>query len=189
MEENPLKPPAPFTGDRNRIEAFILECNLYMTVRQNIYNDDLTKIAFMLSLMTNKEALQWKQWFIRSITNDQMSLNVPTVQNFVELLLDAFRPTNQIQEAMHQLALLKQGNESVEKLIIKFKLLIGEAELTIETSSDHVHLIRLFRRCLHPQLLNKILFGETIPRTIEGWYEKAIQFDTNYRQAIAYEEM
>ena len=28
-----------------------------------------------------------------------------------------------------------------------------------------------------------------IPKMIEGWYEKAIQFDTNYRQAVVYEEM
>ena len=48
------------------------------------------------------------------------------------------------------------------------------------TQSDHVHLIRLFRNCLHPQFLQKILFGETIPKMTEGWYEKAIQFDTNY---------
>ena len=80
MEENSLKPPAPFTGDRTRIKAFILECNLYMTVKQNIYKDDLSKIAFMLSLMTDKEAYQWKQWFLRSITDNQMNLNVPTIK-------------------------------------------------------------------------------------------------------------
>ena len=29
------------------------------------------------------------------------------------------------------------------------------------------------------------MFGETIPRTIKDWFEKAIQFDTNYREATA----
>ena len=29
------------------------------------------------------------------------------------------------------------------------------------------------------------MFGEVIPRTIEDWFEKAIQFDTNYREASA----
>ena len=47
----------------------------------------------------------------------------------------------------------------------------------------------IHNKCLHPQLLNKILFGERILKTIEGWYEKAIQFDTNYRQAVAHEDM
>ena len=87
MEENILKLPAPFTGNRTQIEAFILECNLYMTVKQNIYKDDLSKIAFMLSLMTNKEACQWKQWFLRSITDDQMNLKVVPLERRECLLL------------------------------------------------------------------------------------------------------
>ena len=29
------------------------------------------------------------------------------------------------------------------------------------------------------------MFGEVIHRTIEDWFEKAIQFDTNYREAMA----
>ena len=29
------------------------------------------------------------------------------------------------------------------------------------------------------------MFGEVIPRTIDDWFEKAIQFDTNYRETTA----
>ena len=29
------------------------------------------------------------------------------------------------------------------------------------------------------------MFGEVIPRTIEDWFEKVIQFDTNYREVTA----
>ena len=29
------------------------------------------------------------------------------------------------------------------------------------------------------------MFGKTIPRTIDDWFEKAIQFDTNYQEAMA----
>ena len=137
-------------------------------MKQNIYKDDLSKIVFMLSLMTEKEACQWNKWFLRSITDNQMNLKVPTIKYSVGLLLDVFRPMNPIADAMHQLALLKQGNEPIGKLITSFRLLLGEAELMTETQSDHVHLIRLFRNCLHPQLLQTILFGEMIPKIIEG---------------------
>ena len=44
-------------------------------------------------------------------------------------------------------------------------------------------MIGLFRKTLHPQLANRILFGENVPETIEGWMAKAIQFDANYRMA------
>ena len=30
-----------------------------------------------------------------------------------------------------------------------------------------------------------MMFSELIPRTIEDWFEKAIQFDTNYQEATA----
>jgi hypothetical protein len=42
----------------------------------------------------------------------------------------------------------------------------------------------MFRSALNPQLAHRILFGETIPKTIQEWYDKAIQFDTNYRDAM-----
>ena len=51
--------------------------------------------------------------------------------------------------------------------------------------SDNIHLIGLFRKTLNLSLAHKIMYGEVIPRTIEDWFEKAIQFDTNYREAMA----
>ena len=53
----------------------------------------------------------------------------------------------------------------------------------MKSSLDHIHMIGLFRKTLLPQLANRILFGEIVPETIEGWIAKAIQFDTNYRMA------
>ena len=43
----------------------------------------------------------------------------------------------------------------------------------------------LFQKALNYSLAHKIMFGETIPRTIDDWFEKAIQFDTNYWEATA----
>ena len=39
--------------------------------------------------------------------------------------------------------------------------------------------------CLNPQLKKKIIFGDIVPKTIEDWYTKAIQYDSNYRLAQA----
>jgi hypothetical protein len=48
-----------------------------------------------------------------------------------------------------------------------------------------VHLIGLFRKALNEPLARRILFGEEIPKTIEGWFKKANQFDSNFRMAQA----
>ena len=73
----------------------------------------------------------------------------------------------------------------VEQVVTKFKQLIGQVGLTTRSTSDNTHLIGLFRKALNYSLAHKIMFGEVIPRTINDWFKKAIQFDTNYQEATA----
>ena len=70
-------------------------------------------------------------------------------------------------------------------MIMDFRLLVGDARLSTNTDSDQIHLIKMFMVCLNPQLKKKIIFGDIVPKTIEQWYEKAIQYDSNYRLAQA----
>jgi hypothetical protein len=50
-----------------------------------------------------------------------------------------------------------------------------------KTPSDHLHLIGYYRKTLEPRLSRRILFSDDVPKTIDGWMEKAIQYDTNWR--------
>ena len=68
---------------------------------------------------------------------------------------------------------------------MEFKQLIRQAGLMTRLMSDNIHLIGLFRKALNYSLAHKIMFGEVIPWMIKDWFEKAIQFDTNYQEAIA----
>ena len=70
-------------------------------------------------------------------------------------------------------------------MIKEFKQLIGQARLTTRTMSDHIHLIGLFQKALNLSLAHKIMYGEVIPQTIKDWFEKVIQFDTNYQEVTA----
>jgi hypothetical protein len=45
------------------------ECRIYLQINRKIYATDKTKVAFMLSLMKEKEALQWKQTYLKSLMN------------------------------------------------------------------------------------------------------------------------
>ena len=73
----------------------------------------------------------------------------------------------------------------MEQVITRFKQLIGQAGLTTRSMSDNIHLIGLFQKALTYSLAHKIMFGEVIPRMIDNWFRKVIQFDTNYREATA----
>jgi Zinc knuckle len=64
---------------------------------------------------------------------------------------------------------------------MEFLQIIGQAGMDKKTLSDHLHLIRYYRKTLEPRLSCRILFSDDIPKTIDGWMEKAIQYDTNWR--------
>jgi Zinc knuckle len=64
---------------------------------------------------------------------------------------------------------------------MEFLQIIGQAGMDRKTPSDHLHLIGYYRKTLEPRLSRRILFSDDVPKTIDGWMEKAIQFDTNWR--------
>src|ERR1700684_3629634 len=172
--------PTPFIGDRNEIENFVQECDVYLTLNKFIYDNENAKVAFTLSFLTAGEAKKWKEQFIRACTTNG-EITFPTYAEFMRRLQAAFKAVNPIDSAMQKLALLRQGNRAVETLITDFRSLIGDARLSTPTDSDQIHLIKMFMNCLNPSLKKKIIFGEVVPRTIEDWYAKAIQHDSSYR--------
>ena len=178
-----LNKPTPFDGNRKKITTFIQEVKIYLTVNKHVYTTDESKVAFVLSYMTEKEAVQWRELYVEQMTDVNGDLVFPTFHKFAEELVAAFRPADRTAEAINGLMALKQGNRTAEELVMEFRLLAAQAGLESKSSSDHIHIIGLFRKTLHPQLANRILFGETVPETIEGWIAKAIQFDTNYQTA------
>ena len=179
-----INKPTAFDGSRKKVETFIQECRLYLQVNKKIYATDEAKVAFFLSFMTEKEALKWKQTFLRSITNDDGEMNFPTIKDFVGLLNSYFKPTNQTQDAAHQLALLKQGKKTAEEIVTEFRLLISQAGYSSDTPSDHLHLIEKLQNVLNPALVKKIMLMDSPPTTIEGWVDKAILIDSQYRMTM-----
>ena len=178
-KEYNINQPTPFTGDRNKIENFVQECDVYLNINQGIYDNNATKIAFVLSFITAGEAQKWKEQFIRSITNNQL-MTFPTFGEFMTKLQDAFKVVNPIDMAMQKLVILQQGNRPIEELIMDFRLLIGDARLSTDSPSDQIHLIKMFMTYLNLQLKKKVIFGDIILKTIADWYTKAIQYDSNY---------
>ena len=74
--------------------------------KPNIYKDNEDKIAFVLSFMNEKEALQWKQTSLRFIMDRDKEIIFPPFKNFIEELLSYFQAMNTHQDAAHQLGML-----------------------------------------------------------------------------------
>jgi hypothetical protein len=82
---------------------------------------------------------------------------------------------------VNRLETLRQGKKTVEELNTEFLQIVGQAGMDRKTPSDHVHLIGYYRKMLEPRLSCRILFSDDVPKTINGWMEKVIQFDTNWK--------
>ena len=63
-KEYNINRPTPFTGDRTKIENFVQECDVYLNINQGTYDNNVAKIAFVLSFITAGEAQKWKEQFI-----------------------------------------------------------------------------------------------------------------------------
>jgi hypothetical protein len=82
---------------------------------------------------------------------------------------------------VNRLEILRQGKKTAEELNTEFLQIVGQAGMDRKTPSDHLYLIGYYRKMLEPRLSRRILFSDNIPKTIDKWMEKAIQFDTNWR--------
>ena len=60
-------------------------------VNQNIYSTEEAKITFILSYLTDKEALQWKEQYVDSITNATRVITFPPFVTFLNMFKEAFR--------------------------------------------------------------------------------------------------
>jgi hypothetical protein len=75
--------------------------------------------------------------------------------------------------------MLRLRKKTAEELITVFLQIARQAEIDRKTASDHLHLIGYFRKALEPRLSHRILFSDDVPKTIDGWMDKAIQYNTN----------
>jgi Zinc knuckle len=82
---------------------------------------------------------------------------------------------------VNRLETLRQEKKTAKELNTEFLQIIGQAGMDRKTPSDHLHCIRYYRKTLEPRLSCRTLFSDDVPKTIDGWMEKAIQFDTNWR--------
>ena len=136
--------------------------------------------------MDGKEAKDWRELYLKNIKDPVTGkLVYLTFSSFLTEVHKAFQSADRVQDAICKLENLKQGKKTAEQIVTEFKQLIRQADLTTRSTSDNIHLIGLFWKALNYSFAHKIMFGKVIPRMIEDWFEKAIQFDTNYQEAMA----
>jgi Ty3 transposon capsid-like protein len=138
-----LNKPEAFDGNRDGFKKFLQNVEVNMDVNHETYNNDLRKIAFVLSFMATRSAVTWKAQFIEEAyarpapanPNDRLG----TYTQFRKDLMKAFSMFNSVGDTLDELRSLgKKKNKLIDEHIARFKMLA--AELKIDTN-------RSKRRC------------------------------------------
>ena len=105
-----LVKPKPFNGDPRNLEKFLMDCDIYLTTNEGVYDTDHKKIGFLLSLLSEEPAEVWKQqWYKANKAANAGAYVAPTLTNFLRQLIESFKEVDEKGSALLRLERIKQG--------------------------------------------------------------------------------
>lgn len=173
-----LNDPKPFTGKREELGKFLRDIALHLAVNDHIYLNDIKKITFVLSFMTEGDAASWKEEFLESKNTPGQPMHLGTYAQFITDLDTAFKPYDAPGDALEEIKLIRMGNNTAEDHVAQFKMLVNKAKLGTASAM----LIDAFRKTLRVPLQRQILNLENAPTTLNEWYDATIKCDNKFRR-------
>ena len=170
-QELKLGQPPTFDGTPEKARGWFNNVQLYLLVNKDIYNDDDRKIAYALSFMREGSAALW------SLTETEAALkrnppNFGTWQDFLNKFSASFILENTKDQAIAWMTTTKVDKKTpLMDYISQFK---NNAALS-EISNEDV-LINFYSRGIPSFLMKKIYGMDTVPNTIEKWYQATLCF-------------
>ena len=144
---------------------------MYLLVNKDISNDDDRKIAFTLSFMREGAAALWAL----TETEAAFKRNPPsfgTWQDFLNKFSALFILENTKEQAIAWLTTTKVDKKTpLMDYISQFK---NNAALSKINNEDV--LINFFSRGIPPSLMKRIYGMDTVPTTIDKWYQTTLRF-------------
>jgi Domain of unknown function (DUF4939) len=170
-----LNKPEAFNGNRDGFKEFLQNVKVYMDVNHETYNNDLGKIAFVLSFITTGSAATWKAQFIEEAYAKPTPANpndrLGTYTQFRKDLIEAFSMFDSVGDALDELlSLRKKKNQSINEHIARFKMLAAKSKIDTMNPLS----IELFKETLPWGLMLKLMKLKTPLKTIDNWYEWAV---------------
>jgi len=183
-----LKKPEPFNGNRREVDNFIYACDLFFEGSSDKdFPTDKQKIIFILSYMSEGEALRWRKNYIETVVKQaDGSYTWPTKAVFLTAFKATFLNEDEKEESIRKLDNITQGNRTAEEYVNEFRLTVSKAGLP----TDNDMIIRTFWKGLNRALATRILYSDKKPDTLndtatkKGWYTIAIEFDRIHRDNV-----
>ena len=170
-----LNRPSSFDGDKTKFDSWMMSCNLYMQYYADEIKTDRQKIIFMISYMRDGTAGRWAQhYYATKIEGKTIAFAV-----FLKDLQEAFHNNAAKQAARSNLFRIRQGKETADEFISRFRLVADEAGF------DDAMTLEYFRRAIHPGLLEIVYSMETLPTTLTDWYKYVMRFNRQKEEAAS----
>jgi hypothetical protein len=178
-----LNKPEPFNGNRDGFKQFLQNVEVYVDVNHETYNNDLRKIAFVLSFMATRSAATWKAQFIEEAYARPAPANpndrLETYAQFRKDLMGAFSMFDSVGDALNKLrSLRKKKNKLIDEHIARLKMLAAESK--IDTTNPLS--IELFKETLPWGLTLELIRLKTPLKTINNWYKWAATIDHRFHK-------
>jgi hypothetical protein len=174
-----LKTPTPYSGKREDLHKFLQEVKIYLLANADAYPDDLDKVLFVLSYMSEGDAASWKEEYFdtaeQASTAAGTALNLGTYKKLIDAITKDFSPYYAPKDTIYEMKELKMGNTSVEEHVAKFKMLVTKSKLA---KNDAV--VEYFRETLPIPLQTKVMSLSTPPTDLDGWYDWAVKLQNNF---------
>ena len=181
MKEVKMNLPKSFTGKRTELKRFLQDCQVYLMINRDIYDDDDKKIAFVLSFMNEGDAGAWKEELVSRALDEADErgddLLFGTFRAFKESLTESFSPYNAPGDALDEMRTRKMGDLPIDEHIAKFKILVTNSGL-----KESAVVVDFFRETLPTPLQRQILCCNQPPEMMKEWYEKAARSITTGRR-------
>jgi len=177
QKEVKMNMPTPFTGDRKKLEEFLIEINMYLTMNEDTYNNDNWQIIFALSCIKDGTAESWKQLFWTQAGENN---NLGNWNQFKRVLRDSFSTPDKEGDAVTKIETETMSGQTANEYIGQFKIYKAESKIMQDRQ-----LVEWFMKGLNTPLLNRILNLKNPPTTIQGWYTTASKIDNQWRRGRA----
>ena len=187
--------PDSFNGTMEKTEAFIMDCQLYLAIRNADYPEHTQRIHWVLGHMTEGTAAIWRENIMNEIREYDVRPAGSTlihpfatpatettpagplqINNLFAKIREEFGDMNQRATRINKLRTIQQGDKKCNEHVQNFRC--AAAGL----GYNDVSLIEEFKRSLNVPIRRKLMESKNPPVTLIAWYERAITVDRNWRQ-------
>ncbi|KIM86136.1 hypothetical protein PILCRDRAFT_5196, partial [Piloderma croceum F 1598] len=169
--------PDPFSDSKN-YELFRRQIGIFFLSNPDVYDTDMRKIFFALTLLNEGSPGQWAQNYIERVEAQVTPAGtIPdaawgTFDAFMNSLRDSFADPNKGRSASNALETLTyNNNRRADEFFQEFETLAGHAGYI----GNNAYLIDLLERKVPRHLIKKV-YNDIVPDTYAAYKEKVIRF-------------